>query len=186
LECPAILAGHEPCHPRRVTGPWSILAILGESRDIRTHTCWSVPPSWRVTNLVIPGESRDRDRSSPSWASHRTYAHTPVGVSRHPGGSRTLSSQASHGTVIDPRQSRDHDRSSPSWASHGTYTHTTGVVSRVDRENPPPSLGGFSAGLFQNQEPGGRGTLLKNNSKLLKLDGIVLQVGFFSSGCDLF
>ena len=100
-------------------------------------------------------------------------------MSRHPGGSRTLASCASHGTVIDPHQSRDHDRSSPSWASHGTYTHTTGVVSRVDRKKPrtythttdvvsrvdrkkpPPSLGGLFVGLFQNQEPGGRGALLK-------------------------
>jgi len=65
LECPAILAGHKPCHPRRVTGPWSILAILDESRHIHTHTCWSVPPSWRVTNLVVLCESRNRDRSSP-------------------------------------------------------------------------------------------------------------------------
>ena len=46
-----------------------------------------------VTNLAILGESRDRDRSSPSWASHGTYAHTPVGVSCHPGESRTLPRQ---------------------------------------------------------------------------------------------
>jgi len=117
--------------------------MLGESQDIHTHACWSVPPSWRVTNLAILGESRDRDQSSPCWASHGTYAHTPVGVSRHSGGSRTLPS------VIDPGRVTGHTHTHLLECPVILADHTVGTIDLGTNPSDPTS----ECGLGNRENP---------------------------------
>ena len=64
---------------------------------------------------------------------------------------------------------------------HKPYINIKSMTILIER-NPPTLLRGFFVGWFPNQEPGGRGNLLKNKSQNWSILGVVLEVGSSFSG----